>query len=303
MNKHLKTAIVTLSIFFGLGMTSRAAGTDIYYYQDQFNDICDVIQYGDAPRDSMEWEDIVGGLKSLYGNLAQDKNVAKKRELLLDIKAVCLFMGEMSPNKSSYYCTKDELNRAKQLLNVQSKWRGGRGCVPIYSVSLWDGAYTSYYVESNEDSLMVLYKVTFTGHTKHTTLYGTVEAGVSRQCVRGLFCTVGDVEDIHFEFKSCDKQYQDMSYIQPLIIEPINEVYPDPDYLSKEEKQALKKKQKAQLKKDKEKMKKKAQKAKKKKKKQMAKERARQRKEKMKERDAKMKAAKDAKKEAKKEKK
>ncbi len=299
MVKQLKGAIMVFAALVGASMSAQAETTDIYDYQSQFNDICEVIQYGEAPKDSLEWDEIVGSLKNLYGELARDKNVKKKRELLLDIKSVCLFMGEMSPDKRSYYCTKTELNRAKELLNLQARRRGMGGCVPIYSISLWDGAYTSYYVESNEDSLMVLYKVTFTGHTKHTTLNGTIEAGVSRQCVRGMFGTWGDVKDMQFKVESCEKQYQDMSYIQPIIIEPINEIYPEPDYLSKEEKQIAKKKQKKQLKKDKEKMKKKAQKAKKKKKKQMAKERDMQRKAKLKERNEKMKAAKEAKKKSK----
>ena len=94
-------AVISASLFSM--KASAASAPDIYYYQDQFNEITEIIQYGDAPRDSVEFDELVEALKVLYSDLANDHNVKKKAQLLADIKSVCLFMGEISPDIRSYY--------------------------------------------------------------------------------------------------------------------------------------------------------------------------------------------------------
>lgn len=282
-------AIIACLTAFTLS-TAYASAPDIYYYQDQFNEITDIIQYGDAPKDSIEFDEIVESLKVLYSDLATDHNVKKKAQLLSDIKAVCLFMGEMSPDIRSYYLTIPEKNKALSLLGLKEQIhsQSSKYCMPICKVKMWNGAYTAYYVINNNDSLMYTFKYNFSGRTNHTTLSGFVDEGASRSSCRMILATFGDVKEVAFVQERCETVIQDLTYIQPEIIQPKVEIYPEPDYLSKEEKQAIKKKQKAQLKKDKEKAKKKAQKAKKKKKKEMAKERAKMRKQALKERQSKM---------------
>lgn len=274
----MKTKLLTLiaAMSFSLFTFNASASLpDIYYYQDQFNEITDIIQYGDAPKDSIEFDELVEALKVLYSDLATDHNVKKKAQLLSDIKAVCLFMGEVSPDVRSYYLSIEEKNRALKILGLEEKpySHSRRYCMNIDYVKMWNGAYTAYYVTNDNDSLMYSFKYTFAGRTNHTTLSGSVEEGASKKSVRMVFNTFGDVQELSFRQERCESLISDLTYIQPEIIQPKNEVYPEPDYLTKEEKQALKKKQKAKLKRDKEKAKKKAQKAKKKKKKEMAKQR------------------------------
>ncbi|MBO5427816.1 MAG: hypothetical protein J6K01_00825 [Paludibacteraceae bacterium] len=281
-------AVISASLFSM--KASAASAPDIYYYQDQFNEITEIIQYGDAPRDSVEFDELVEALKVLYSDLANDHNVKKKAQLLADIKSVCLFMGEISPDIRSYYLSIEEKNRALNLLGLQEKVysRSSRFCMPICYVKMWNGAYTAYYAINENDSLMNSFKFSFSGRTPHTTISGSVEEGASKSSVRLVFSTFGDVKELSFRQEHCEALITDMTYIQPEIIQPKVDIYPEPDYLTKEEKQALKKKQKAKLKKDKEKAKKQAQKAKNRKKKEMAKQREEMRKKALKERQANM---------------
>jgi len=286
-----KLKIATLSAIVALWCSAHSFAADIYTYQEQFNEITDVIQYGDVPKDSVEFDEIVESLKVLYSDLATDRSVHKKTQLLSDIKAVTLFMGEAAPDRRSYYLTIPEYYRAIQILNLQPERyvrnNSASVCLPIYRVNLWDNGYSAFFVVNN-DSLMATYKIRFSGKTKHTTLNGSIDAAATKGCVRGIFNAFGEVKEVAFSQERCDREIQELTYIQPEIIQPKVNVYPDPDYLSKEEKQSLKQKQKKQLKKQKEKAKKKAQKAKKKKKKAMAKQRAEMRKKQVKERKNRM---------------
>jgi hypothetical protein len=282
-NKILKAFLFLFLVVFGkFGLFAA----DIYHYQEQFNDIVDLVQYGDAPKDSLEFDEVVESLKVLYSDLAKDKGVKKKIELLNDIKTLCQFMGEVSPDRRSYYLTRDQRRYALQLLGIQEEryTYETRSRMPIYKITLYDGQYTAFMVDNKNDTMMVLYKYDFVGQTKHTTYTGVIEDNVSRGCSHCLYSTWGQPKNIRFNQTRHELEFQDLVNIQPEIIQPKVEAYPEPDYLTKEEKQALKKKNKEKLKKEKAKAKKKALKAKKKKKKEMMKQREKMRKQQAKQR-------------------
>ncbi len=267
----MKKAFLVVTFVFAYVFTAFA-GEDIFYYQGKFSDAVD--QFKAGVKDSVEFDKVVGQLDLLQAWLAREDSIKKKEPLLGDIRAVKAFLGELSPSKESFSLTLDQKKIAMGLLEVnQTLYDDTTFCLPIYEVILWDSAYTAYMVENTLDTVLYTYKIDFNLQKNYSSVTGFVEAGVSRKSSRGVFGSFGHITSMAFTQVKCDTTIQAVRYIQPEVIQPKIEEYPEPDYLSPQQKKALKVKQKKELKKLKAKRKKEAKK-----------EKERQKKEKMKER-------------------
>ncbi len=294
----MKKAFLVITFVFAYVFTAFA-GEDVFYYQGKFSDVVD--QFKAGIKDSVEFDKVVGQLDLLQAWLAREDSITKKEPLLGDIRAVKAFLGELSPSKESFLLTLDQKKIAMGLLEIdQTLYDDTTFCLPIYEVILWDSAYTAYMVENNLDTVLYTYKLDFNLQKNYSSVTGFVDAGVSRKSSRGVFGAFGHVTSMAFTPVRCDTTIQAIRYIQPEVIQPKIEEYPEPDYLTPEQKKALKKKQKKQLKKLKAKRKKEAKREKERKKKERMKERAAAKKAAMKEKEAKRKAAAEARKAAKK---
>lgn len=299
----MKKSFLTLAAILMLSFTASAA--DIFFYQSQFTANLDSFKKGLF--DAGAFERMVVRLDTLQSQLTAEQSVQKKEPLLSDIKSVFAFVGEISPSAKSYTMSLDQKKNAMGLLGVQDKMFNDTSfCLPIYELRLWNNKYVVYTLENHSDSMMFVYKLNFLVQKKYSNYWGSVDAGVQKQCARGLLKTFGDVRIVKFNTVKCDKELNVIKYIQPEVVQPKIEKYPEPDYLSPQQKQALKKKEKDQLAKDKAKAKKQAEKDKEQKKKDMEKEKLaaksvmeKERQAKIKEmaaqKDAKMKESKEAK--------
>jgi hypothetical protein len=269
---------------------------DIYFYQSKFAEKVDVLTIMGLNNDQA-FEKMIVELDSLQAQLDAEKEITKKEPLLSDIRAVQTFLGEIAPGPKSYMLDINQKQRALSILGlVEEEFEDSTSCMPITKIELWDN-YNCYLVTNNSDSMMIKYKYNFLVQKKYSSYSGFVDAGVSVKCSRSIFESF-DSLDIVFSQEKCVEELGIVRYIQPEIIQPKVETYAEPDYLSPQQKQALKKKMKEKLKKDKEKQKKQALKEKNKKKKELEKLRKQKKKEQIKARDAKKKAAEEKKKAA-----
>lgn len=294
----MKKLFITLAAFFTLCFTASAA--DIFFYQSQFTANLDSFKRGlfDEPA----FDRMIERLDTLQQQLMVEESIQKKEPLLSDIKSVYAFVGEISPKATSYSLSLDQKKNAMALLGVQDHlFTDTAFCLPIYELRLWNDRYVSYTVENNSDSMMVVYKLNFLVQKKYSNYWGSVDAGVQRKCARGILRSFGDVRIVKFKKIQCEDELNVVRYIQPEVVQPKIEVYPEPDYLSPQQKQAQKKKEKEKIKKDKEKAKKLAIKEKEMKKKAMEKEKLAAKSIMAKEREAKVKEMKEAKESTKKE--
>lgn len=267
----MKKVFLTLAASVMLALTAHAA--DIFFYQGQFTANLDSFKTGLA--DAKAFERLVTRLDTLQAQLSSETSIKKKEPLLSDIKSVHSFIGEISPSAKSYALTIAQKKNAMNLLGVQDKmFNDSSFCLPIYELRLWNNKYVTYTVENHSDSMMYIYKLAFLVQKKYSNYWGSVDAGVQKQCARGILKTFGDVRIVKFNKIKCDEELNVVKYIQPEVVQPKIEKYPEPDYLSPQQKQALKKKEKEQIAKDKEKAKKLAEKEKELKKKEQEKEKA-----------------------------
>ena len=270
--------------------------SDIYYYQSQFAACVDTFKMG--LNNNAGFEKILKSLDQLQSGLSSETAIAKKEPLLSDIKSVYSLVGEISPSPKSYGLTLDQKKRASKILGISEKlYNDTIFCLPITEVKLWDSTYTCYMIDNKSDSMMTVYKIKFMVQKKYSSYTGVVDAGVSKKSSRGIFKSFGDIKNVKFSKEKCEEQLQMTKYIQPEVVQPKVEKYPEPDYLSPQQKQALKKKEKEQLQKDKEKSKKQALKDKDTKKKEQDKERKDAKNSELKAREEKAKELSDAKKE------
>lgn len=254
---------------------SAFAADDIYYYQGKFADFVDSVQIGQGPKDSVQYAQVLDKLGYLYANLSANTEIRKKEPLLSEMKAVYIFMGEIAPGPKSYYLTIAQKKKAMALLGLkpESYSDSSSFCLPIYRVKLWNDNYTAFLADNLSDSMMVVYQIDMLAQKKHTTISGFVNEGISKKCSRSIYEAFGNFKSVRFRQQKCEQQLQVVTYIQPEVEKPKIVVYPEPDYLSPKQKQALKRKQKEQLRKEKEKAKKEALKAKDNKKKEQLKNR------------------------------
>lgn len=288
----MKKLFITLAAFFMLCFTASAA--DIFFYQSQFTANLDSFKHGLF--DELAFDRIITRLDTLQQQLSAETSIQKKEPLLSDIKSVYAFIGEISPKAQSYSLSLDEKKNAMNLLGVQDHlFTDTAFCLPIYELRLWNDRYVTYTVENNSDSMMVVYKLNFLVQKKYSNYWGSVDAGVQRKSSRGILRSFGDVRIVKFKKIQCEEELNVTRFIQPEVVQPKIEEYPEPDYLSPQQKQALKKKEKEKVKRDKEKAKKLAVKEKERKKKEMLKEKAEAKAIMAKEREAKVKELKEAK--------
>jgi hypothetical protein len=290
----MKRRVLMMAALFVTVLTIQAS--DIYYYQSQLAACVDTFQMG--LKDEAGFEKILKSLDQLQSGLSSETAIVKKEPLLSDIKSVYSLVGEISPNPKSYGLTLIQKKRAAKILGISEKlYNDSVFCLPITEIKLWDSTYTCYMIDNKSDSMMIVYKVKFVVQKRYSSYTGFVDAGVSKKSSRGLFKSFGDIKTVKFSKEKCEEQLQVTKYIQPEVVQPKVEKYPEPDYLSPQQKQALKKKEKEQLQKDKEKDKKQALKDKELKKKEQLKERKEAKKSELKDREEKAKEQAEAKKE------
>lgn len=284
--RFLLVALLTAIIF-------SAQAADIYYYQTKFTEKVDSFKVG--LKNNEAFEKMLVSLDSLQTGLAAEVSIPKKEPLLTDIQAVYAFVGEIAPGPKSYMLDINQKAKALAILGItEEEFPDSTSCMPITKIELWDN-YSCYLVTNNSDSMMIKYKYNFLVERKYSSYSGYVEAGVSVKCSRSLFESFNNDVDVVFTQEKCVQEIGIVKYIQPEIIQPKVEQYQQPDYLSPQQKQALKKKMKEKLKKDKEKSKKKAIKDKKKKKKELEKLRKQKKKDQMAAIEAKKQALEDKK--------
>jgi len=280
----MKKKILLFTFLFAITVASQAA--DIYYYQTKFSADIDTFKLG--LKSKAAFDKLLVSLDEMQKGLASETAIAKKEPLLSDIQSVYAFVGEIAPDSKSYSLGLSQKANAMTLLGVTEEATNDSSiCLPITRIKLWD-KYTCYLVSNKSDSMMVKYKFNFVILGKYSSSKGFVDAGVSKKCARSIFESFNDVK-VKFTQEKCSKESQVVKYIQPEVIQPKVEVYPDPDYLSPQQKQAFKKKEKEKLKKEKEKQKKTALKEKDKKKKDLEKLKNEKKKEANDSRDAKLK--------------
>lgn len=289
----MKKQVLLLALLFTVVFTSQAA--DIYYYQTKFTGNVDSFKVGLKNQEA--FDRILSSLDSLQRGLVSEKSITKKDALLKEIQSVYAFIGEIAPGAKSYMLDINQKAQAMALLGVtEEEMNDSTSCLPITKIVLWD-TYNCYMVTNNSDSMQVKYKYNFLVEKKYSSYTGYVIAGISVKCSRCIFESFSNME-IAFDQEKCEQELGVVRYIQPEIIQPKVDVYPEPDYLSPQQKKALKKRLKDKLKKEKEKKKKKSVKEKNKQKKELLKIRKKQKKESMKARDAKKKEGVEKKKQA-----
>ncbi|MDR1679173.1 MAG: hypothetical protein LBR81_05275 [Prevotellaceae bacterium] len=291
MKKVVLTIVVSLAAVFAI----QAA--DIYHYQERFNNWVDsftVIGY----KDRADFEKNLQSLDRLQRALIDETELSEKEPLLGEIQAVFAFVGEMAPDGKSYGLTIAQKEQAKSLLGVsEARYDSTSFCLPINSIVLWDSTFISFFVENPSDSLMVNFKLSFTVQRQFSSSSGFLDGGVSKLCSRSVFSAFLIPHEVKFMQEKCETQIQITKYIQPEVVQPVVEKYAEPDYLSPQQKQALKVKEKEQLKRQKEKAKQQAKRDKEKRKKQLEKERAAAKKAEVKAREQKAKEQAQARKE------
>ncbi len=278
----MKNKLSILALLFISVFTSQAA--DIYYYQSKFTENIDSIKVG--LNNQAAFDKVLASLDSLQRGLVAEKLITKKKPLITEIQSVYAFIGEISPGPKSYMLDINQKTSAMSILGLtEEEIPDSTSCLPITKLVLWD-TYNCYFVTNNSDSMMTTYKYNFLVEKKYSSYTGYVKAGVSVKCSRCIFESFKNVEVV-FDQETCDQELGIVRYIQPEIIQPKVDEYPEPDYLSPQQKKALKEKLKKKLKKEKAKKKKRIAKEKDKKKKEMAELRMDKKKEAMAVRDAK----------------
>jgi hypothetical protein len=65
--------------------------------------------------------------------------------LLQRVEAVHDFVGEIGPEPFDYELSREKLDLAKEVLQVQESWYAREGfCLPVMKISLWNGQYVAY---------------------------------------------------------------------------------------------------------------------------------------------------------------
>lgn len=275
---------ILMAALFMMVVTAQAA--DIFYYQSRFTANVDSFKTG--LKDKAAFDNMLNTLNTLQTQLAGEKDILKKDPLLSDMKAVYAMIGELSPNPKSYLLTLQQKKTALDLLGIAPKlYSDTIFNLPIYEIHLWNDKYTAFMIDNKSDSMMYVFKLTYFAQKKFSSSAGSVEAGVSHNCSRGILKAFGSFRDVKFAKVKCDQELNVTKFIQPEVVQPKVEKYPEPDYLSPQQKQAMKKKEIERLKKEKEKQKKEALKEKEQKKKEMEKERLQAKTQMMKELEAK----------------
>lgn len=279
-----------LLIAFSVAFVFSTQAADVYYYQSKFASLIDEFKAGFV--DKQGFDGMLQSLNELQKELAVETEVNKKEPLLEAMQAVYAYVGEISPNAKSYYLELEQKELAIDLLGVEEiVFNADDYCMPVKEIKLWDSTYTAYIVENELDSMMYVYKFNFSVQQKYSSSSGSVEAGVSKNSARGIFSFFGKEQTVRFTQEKCEKEIQVVIYIEQEFEAPKVEKYPEPDYLSPQQKQALKQRQKAQAQRDKEKAKKQAMRDKEKAKKQQQKDKAAAKKQALKDREAAKKAA------------
>lgn len=278
----MKNRFLLLAVLFVVVFTTKAA--DIYFYQSKFSENVDSIKAG--LKDQAAFDKVLASLDSLQRGLVAEKAIVKKKPLITEIQSVFAFLGEIAPGPKSYMLDINQKESAMSILGLtEVEMPDSTSCLPITKMVLWD-TYNCFFVTNNSDSMMTTYKYNFLVEKKYSSYTGYVKAGVSVKCSRCIFESFKEV-DVVFDQELCEQTLGVVRYIQPEIIQPKIDEYPEPDYLSPQQKKALKAKLKKKLKKEKAKTKKRLVKEKKKKKKEMAKLRMQKKSEAMAVRDAK----------------
>ncbi len=291
-----KNTLLILSIFISFAL--QAADKD--YYLSSFNAQVDSFKIG--YKTNADFEKAISTLKSLEQQLNAEKvNFKEKAELLTNIKAVHAFIGEIGPEVKSYSLTLTQKSIAMSLLNVtEEMYDESNYCLPIKKMSLWNEKYTCYMLENKSDSMMYVYKFNYLVQKKFSSFSGMVEGGVSRGCSRSIYDAFGS-DLLKFTQEKCDPEIQVVTYIEQEAIIPPVEKYAEPDYLTSDQKKAIKKRETDKAKQEKERQKQTLKRDKEKEKKLSDKEKAQKKKEAEKEKAQKKKDAEQAKAQKKKE--
>jgi hypothetical protein len=224
------------------------------YYESIFNGEIDNFKVGYAT--NADFEEALSTLNSLEEELTAEKtNFKEKAELLTNIKAVHAFIGEIGPEVKSYSLTLTQKDIAMSLLGISEEmYDESNYCLPIKKISLWDDKYNCYMLDNKSDSMMYVYKFNFLVQKKFSSFNGMVEGGVSKDCSRSIYDAFGNAI-LKFTQEKCEPQIQVVTYIEQEAIIPEVEKYAEPDYLTPEQKKALKKREVEKAKQEKERQK------------------------------------------------
>ncbi len=244
-----KKILLALSVFISLALQAA----DKVHYESLFKAQIDSFKVG--YNSNADFEKAINALGSLEKELSAETPFKEKAELLTNIRAVYAFIGEIGPEVKSYSLTLPQKDIAMSLLNVTEElYDESNYCLPIKKMSLWDERYICYMIDNKSDSMMYVYKFNYLVQKKFSSFSGMVEGGVSKGCSRSIYDAFGNAL-LKFTQEKCEPEIQVVTYIEQEAIVPPVEKYAEPDYLTPEQKKALKKREVEKAKQEKERQK------------------------------------------------
>ena len=187
----------------------------------------------------------------------------KKETFLKDLQSVYALIGEISPVQKSFSLSLEKKKRGKELLGIQEEAYQGNFTLPVTKISLWNNGYACYMVENNTNGI-AKFKFNYVEKGRFSESTGFTEKTLAhKQSSHAIFCSYKSLPvEITQVYCEIEPAKEESVVVAPVQKQPEQQVEQEITPLTKQQKDALKKKQAAAKKKEAAKKKAAAQKAK-----------------------------------------